>query len=236
MSLLNKIFGRSKVEEVEVNSDVIPIEIKSSSSYNNVSYGYSYPIINKKWDGEKTLGEGNFGEVKVFGDSEVAVKIAKQPFSENVSVVLEYSIMKELSSAKCCIAGAYELGINDGVVSLYMRRMLGDLSSIQNSPFVHQNVKKIMYQLCKGVYYAHSKGIYHRDIKMENILIDAEGNAYVADWGLACYAPFAMKNHNVVTLSYRAPEVWANLTYTCNIDVFSLGLILVEIIAGIPIV
>lgn len=57
MGLLNKIFGRSKAEEVEVSSDVIPIETKSSNSYNNVSYGYSYPIINKKWDGEKTLGE-----------------------------------------------------------------------------------------------------------------------------------------------------------------------------------
>jgi serine/threonine protein kinase len=180
------------------------------------------------------LGEGAFGEVSVSADSEVAVKISTSTFFENMDVILEFSIMKELNSAVCCIAGAYELNVNAGLVSLYMKRMSGDLMSMYNKPIVKNNIRKIMYQLCKGVYYAHSKGICHRDIKMENILIDAAGDAYLADWGLACYAPFAMKNSNVVTLSYRAPEIWGNMRYTCNIDVFSLGLILVEIIAGIP--
>jgi Phage portal protein, lambda family len=57
MNLIEKIFGKGKVEESIIVEESNSFEAKSSSSYNNVSYGYSYPIVNKKWDGEKTLGE-----------------------------------------------------------------------------------------------------------------------------------------------------------------------------------
>jgi hypothetical protein len=57
MGLLDKFFGKSKVEEQSFTGKNIPIETNSAIPYNNGSYGYSYPIVNKKWDGEKTLGE-----------------------------------------------------------------------------------------------------------------------------------------------------------------------------------
>lgn len=57
MSLFDKIFPSKKTQENLVQEDNAYLEPKSNNYYKDISYGMSYPIINKKWDGEKTLGE-----------------------------------------------------------------------------------------------------------------------------------------------------------------------------------
>lgn len=96
-----------------------------------------------------------------------------------------------------------------------------------------------MKQLLTGLDHCHRRGVLHRDLKGSNLLIDNKGNLKIADFGLASFfdprggEPMTSR---VVTLWYRAPELILGVTdYGVGIDLWSVGCILAELIAGAPI-
>uniref|UniRef100_A0A914YRW0 Protein kinase domain-containing protein n=1 Tax=Panagrolaimus superbus TaxID=310955 RepID=A0A914YRW0_9BILA len=93
-------------------------------------------------------------------------------------------------------------------------------------------------QLFCGIAYLHHLNIMHRDIKPENILVTANNQIKIADFGLAClYVPKSAKtySHQVVTRWYRAPELlFGSITYDFKIDLWASGCVLAEYINGSP--
>jgi serine/threonine protein kinase len=84
----------------------------------------------------------------------------------------------------------------------------------------------------KGVQYLHKNGFIHRDIKPSNLLISDDGILKIADFGLCKQISFPTKpmTLEVQTLWYRAPEIlMGNNTYSQAIDVWSAGVIMMEI-------
>jgi serine/threonine-protein kinase len=101
------------------------------------------------------------------------------------------------------------------------------------------NRLEYLIKVCEAVDYAHRKGVIHRDLKPDNIMIGNYGEVYVMDWGLACLL-YSKTNPNdkysysqnelVGTPSYIAPEIVKGASCSPQSDIFSLGVILFEIV------
>lgn len=91
-----------------------------------------------------------------------------------------------------------------------------------------------MSQMMDSLEYIQGKGVVHRDLKLENILVDENLNLKVADFGFATYKKINKLNSYRGTMTYMAPEIKEGKTYDGrSIDIFSCGVILFIIVQGI---
>ncbi|NWG18464.1 MAG: protein kinase [Chloroflexi bacterium] len=132
----------------------------------------------------------------------------------------------------------YAYGINDEMAYLAMRWLrggtLGDLMRREGLSF--ERAAEIFKQVAQGLTFAHSKGIIHRDLKPSNIMLDDVGNAYLTDFGLAKLSDGSLeltKTGTIVgTPAYMSPEQLRGETLDHRSDIYSLGVILYNMIVG----
>jgi mitogen-activated protein kinase 1/3 len=97
-------------------------------------------------------------------------------------------------------------------------------------------VQYFLYQLLRGLKYVHSANVLHRDLKPSNLLVNANCDLKIADFGLArTTSDTNFMTEYVVTRWYRAPELLLNCSeYTEAIDVWSVGCIFMELLNRKP--
>jgi len=88
-------------------------------------------------------------------------------------------------------------------------------------------------QTCLGIDYLHKKGILHRDLKPENLLLDKQGNIKVCDFGWSAES-VGKRNTFCGTVDYMAPEMVQSKPHDFKIDIWSLGVLLYELLHGYP--
>lgn len=110
--------------------------------------------------------------------------------------------------------------------------------SIHEGTLTKPMVKRVFYQVCKAVAYLHEQGIMHRDIKVrnrktqpENILLTKNGLAKLCDFGFAAETDSPRKTL-CGTYEYMSPEMAMGEPYTQKNDIWSLGILLFELIEG----
>lgn len=139
------------------------------------------------------------------------------------------------------ILPVYAYGIEGDTAYLAMRLLRG--GSIKEllkdgQPLEVQHALRLFQQVADGLAYAHSKGIIHRDLKPGNVLLDDEGNAYLTDFGLAKLMSGDMDLTTdgmvVGTLLYIAPEQLRGERLDQRADIYSMGIMLYEMLTGRP--
>lgn len=123
--------------------------------------------------------------------------------------------------------------VNDDLyfVFEYLDQNVYQLIKDRTTELPEQQLKSIVWQTLKGMEYMHKHGFFHRDMKPENLLANADGDVKVADFGLAreirSRPPFT---DYVSTRWYRGPEILLrSTTYNSPIDIFALGAIMAEL-------
>ncbi|ARU57121.1 serine/threonine protein kinase [Oleiphilus messinensis] len=97
----------------------------------------------------------------------------------------------------------------------------------------------LIIQICKGLAYAHKAGVIHRDIKPANVIIDAEGNARLLDFGIACFFEDDTERQSESNLilgteGFMAPEQYESALQTSEkSDIYSLGVLMFQVFTGV---
>jgi len=104
------------------------------------------------------------------------------------------------------------------------------------SPDVNSRFR-IAYQLTSALCYLHSIRLIHRDLKLENVFVDENGNVRLADFGLTMYAPDKVKDDGSPpgAVLFLAPEQLLGKPFDQSAEVYSLGLMLYEIFSGLSV-
>lgn len=118
-------------------------------------------------------------------------------------------------------------------VYLVMELMDANLCQVIQMDLDHERMSYLLYQMLCGIKHLHLAGIIHRDLKPSNIVVKSDCTLKILDFGLARTAGTTfMMTPYVVTRYYRAPEVILGMGYTDNVDIWSVGCIMSEMICG----
>ena len=196
----------------------------------------------------KLIGTGSFGTVKLghhieTPDRAVAIKsILKEKVKKKEVLERELNTLKKLDHPN--IIKFYET-YDDGkyvhfVMEYYAGGDLFERLESPNEPMITEDqVKTIMHKLIKTVLYMHKKNIVHRDLKLENILLNGptfDADIKIIDFGLSTFInenEMLNLHSKVGTPLYVAPEVHDGI-YKFECDVWSLGVILYFLLATEP--
>lgn len=201
-------------------------------------------LIGSRYRIMRTLGEGGMANVylahDLILDRDVSIKTLRLDLSNDEKTINRFR-REALAATELThpnIVDVYDFDEEDGMQYLVMEYVDGmDLKTYikRNFPMPLQQVIKILKQVLSAVSEAHKAGIIHRDLKPQNILIDNQGNAKISDFGIAMTnSDLGMTQTNTIlgSVHYLSPEQTRGGMATDKSDVYSLGIILYEMLVG----
>ena len=207
------------------------------------------PFVGHEIDGyliEKMLGKGGMARVYRAQDVHLGRYVAVKVIEPNIREDQEYTRRFEKEARAVAqlqhpnIVNIYRFGQASGLYYMAMQFIDGvDLGWVlsdyardkENMPY--QDVLHVVTQIGAALDYAHGKGVIHRDVKPTNIMLDKEGNAILADFGLALVQIEGTRGEIFGTPHYIAPEQAVNSAGSVpQSDQYSLGVILYQMLTG----
>ncbi len=201
-------------------------------------------LLNERYKLLRPIGGGGMAKVFLARDTildrDVAIKILRMEYSNDQEFIERFRREAEstISLSHPHIVNIYDVGQEDDVyyiVMEYVEGMTLKQHIQQYGPLLVEEAVNIMSQLSSAIAHAHDNGIIHRDIKPQNILINKFGNVKVTDFGIAMAlsSTSLTKTNNVIgSVHYLSPEQARGGTATKKSDIYSLGIVLFELLTG----
>ena len=191
------------------------------------------------------IGAGGMGEVFLAEDTRLKRKAALKFLPSAFAAASEsrQRFEREAQAAAALnhpnIVAVYELGEHEDQLFIAMEYVQGQTleARLKSNPPSFDDVVDIAGQICEGLSSAHESGIVHRDIKPSNLLLDSSGRVRILDFGLARLSGMTRLTRTgtaMGTLMYQSPEQARGETVDFRTDIYSLGCVIYEMIAGVP--
>ncbi len=201
-------------------------------------------VLGGRYEIMQLLGEGGMGAVYKAMDRElnrpVALKLIRPQLAANPSILARFK--QELLLAHQVthrnVIRIYDLGDADGVKFITMEYVEGvDLRHLiqEKKKFSPEEAVQITEQICRALEATHNVGVIHRDLKPQNIMRDRTGRILLMDFGLARTVEgegMTQTGALVGTMEYMSPEQALAKELDQRSDLFTLGLILYELLTG----
>ncbi|MCB9078944.1 MAG: serine/threonine protein kinase [Anaerolineaceae bacterium] len=207
------------------------------------------PLIGKQLDEyrlEEMLGQGGMARVyralDVRLDRWVAIKVIDASFRDDTDYMTRFEreakAIAQLEHPH--IVSLYRYGEVDGVLYMAMRYIEGSALNTLLKSYRQEDkliptaeAHRVINQVCQALDYAHGRGVIHRDIKPANIMLDKQGNAFLADFGLALISDVGTRGEIFGTPHYISPEqAMSSASAVPQSDLYAIGVILYEMFTG----
>ena len=200
--------------------------------------------VNERYEIIKTIGEGGMANVYLANDSilerNVAIKVLRGDLSNDEKFIRRFK-REALSVSNLShpnIVEVYDVGEEDGNYYIVMEYIDGKTLKQQlqkRGALTLTEVIDIMCQLTDGLSHAHDAYIIHRDIKPQNIMIQDNGLIKITDFGIATATngtQLTQTNSVMGSVHYLPPEQANGKGSTIKSDIYSLGILMYELLAG----
>ena len=201
-------------------------------------------IVDGRYRVISRLGSGGMADVYLAQDQllgrDVAVKVLHHHFAEDQEFVERFR--REASSAAALshpnIVAIFDRGEWNGTYYIAMEYVAGrTLKTIvrEHGALDPATAIEIVVQILRAARFAHRRGVIHRDLKPHNVILDEEGRARVTDFGIARAGASDMTLTGSImgTAQYLSPEQAQGLAVTGASDLYSIGVILYELLTGV---
>ena len=198
-------------------------------------------VIDDRYRVLRRIGSGGMADVWLAEDThlqrQVALKVLHHRFAQDREFVERFRREAEAAAGlqHPNVVSVFDRGEVDGTYYIAMEyvegRSLKDLIDAGLSP---DDAIRLVRQVLEAARFAHRRGVIHRDLKPHNVIVDAEGNAKVADFGIARAGVSEITQTGSVmgTAHYLSPEQAQGLEVTARSDLYSIGVILYEALTG----
>jgi len=200
-------------------------------------------MISNRYHIVKLLGQGGMGCVylardTILNNAMIALKVLHSQISENEShskrFLREVELMRKVNNPN--VVRTFDVAIDKGLLYYTMEYVEGvSLEEMaKDNPLSYKDLSEIIIGTCEGLEAIHEQEIVHRDLKPANIIILEDNKIKITDFGVARNKNSNLTKHDEIigSANYIAPEIWLGKPITNSVDLYSLGIILFELLVG----
>ncbi|CRH02816.1 protein kinase 2, putative [Plasmodium relictum] len=245
--IINNITEIGPCVHIITSNEEYQFQCRSKEEYNEMSQFFNmlgFPILGFKnvYVLNKKIGKGSFSTAYIgtnilYGNRVVVKEVDKSKVKES-NVYTEIEVLRKVMHKYIIkLISAYE---QEGYVYLVLEYLKGgELFEYlnNNGAYPEQIAKKAIKRILIALEALHSNGVVHRDLKMENLMLENPNDPSslkIIDFGLASFLNSPSMNMRCGSPGYVAPEILKYASYGTKVDIFSLGVILFNILCGYP--